>query len=86
MSDKNQALSEIFKSLGNPEGGPVSMEHAREAILIEREDLPEVALRRRVSGITRSIRSWSTKRALTFSSRLTQCIPSPCLPRRPKTR
>lgn len=44
MNDKNQALSEIFKSLGNPEGGVVSMEHAREAILIEREELPEVAL------------------------------------------
>ena len=44
MSDKNQELSEIFKSLNNSEGGVVSMEHAREAILIERQDLPEVAL------------------------------------------
>lgn len=44
MTDKNQELSEIFKSMGNPQGGVVSMEHAREAILIERTDLPEVAL------------------------------------------
>jgi hypothetical protein len=44
MSDKNDQLSKIFKSLNNPEGGVVSMEHAREAILIERTDLPEVAL------------------------------------------
>jgi 2,4'-dihydroxyacetophenone dioxygenase len=44
MNDKNAALSEIFKSLGNAEGGVVSMEHAREAILIERDALPEVAL------------------------------------------
>ena len=44
MTDKNQELSEIFKSLGNAQGGVVSMEHAREAILIERDQLPEVAL------------------------------------------
>lgn len=45
MSDQNQAeLSELLKAMGNGGGGVVSMEHAREAILIEREDLPEVTL------------------------------------------
>jgi len=45
MSDQHQAaLSEIFQSLGNERGGVVSLEHAREAILIQREDVPEVAL------------------------------------------
>lgn len=42
MSDQHQdKLSELFKNEG---GGVVSMAHAREAILIEREDLPEVEL------------------------------------------
>jgi len=44
MNDKSQELSEIFKSLGNADGGPVSMDHAREAILIEQGQLPEVPL------------------------------------------
>ncbi len=44
MSDQNQAeLSALFQSMGGAEG-PVSMEHAREAILIEREDLPYISL------------------------------------------
>ncbi|MEZ5573965.1 MAG: 2,4'-dihydroxyacetophenone dioxygenase family protein [Halioglobus sp.] len=45
MSDSKQAaLSEMFQSLNNASGGVVSMDHAREAILIERDDLPEVDL------------------------------------------
>jgi len=45
MSDSNQAaLSEMFQSLNSTAGGVVSMDHAREAILIQRDALPEVAL------------------------------------------
>lgn len=45
MSDSNQvALSELFQSMNSSSGGVVSMEHARDAILIERDDLPEVEL------------------------------------------
>jgi quercetin dioxygenase-like cupin family protein len=45
MSDTKQtALSAMFQSMNNASGGVVSMEHAREAILIERDDLPEVEL------------------------------------------
>ena len=44
MSDeKNTELSELMKRLQGS-GGPVSLEHAREAILIEKDDLPWVEL------------------------------------------
>lgn len=44
MADQNQAeLSALFQSMGGSEG-PVSIEHAREAILIERDDLPFISL------------------------------------------
>jgi len=45
MSEANQAaLSELLKSISNTGTGVVSMDHAREAILIERGDLPEIEL------------------------------------------
>lgn len=42
MTDTNE-LTELLKTM-NGEGGVVSMSHAREAILIEAEDLPELSL------------------------------------------
>ena len=45
MSDSNQsALSEMFQSMNSESGGVVSFEHAREAILLEQGDVPEVEL------------------------------------------
>ena len=47
MSEKGQGstvLTDIISSLGGEGGGAVSFEHAREAILIEKDDLPEVSL------------------------------------------